>query len=185
MRAYLTLILGLALAGCSTHRQTAMLASALPAPRMPASEDTRAVETRYEVRSYREAGDPSVRHEAHTVYRRTRVPATNPAGALETVPRERFAPASVVPLPASAELDAEIAKQKQITGELHRIQVAMAETETQAQNQYVALVRQTTETIELRRQLEAERKRLAELQSQMQEPNVVATVPAATPPVKW
>lgn len=185
MRAYLSLILGLALAGCSTHRQSATLASVPPVPLVPVAEATRAVETRYEVRSYREAGDPSVRHEAHAVYRRTRVPATDSAGVLETAPRERFAPASVAPLPASAELAAELAKQKEITGELQRIQIAMTGVEKQAQGQYATLVRQTAETVELRRQLEAERARLVEFQSKVREPDATAALPAAPAPVKW
>jgi hypothetical protein len=121
------------------------------------------VETRYEVRSYRDANDPNVRHDAHVVYRTTRVPART--AALETEPRDAFAPVSFAPLPSSAELSAELAAQKEITTTLRAIEGRMVAVEHQAQTQLGALVGQTAETIKLRQQLEAERARVREAEA--------------------
>jgi hypothetical protein len=149
-------------------------------------ETTKFVETRYEVRAYRDAGNPSVRHEAHAVFRRTRVPLNAP-DHLETVPRDTFAPASVVPLPANAELNAELAAQRQITAELRAMQAALAEAGEKMQVQYAMLVRQSSETVQLRDRLEAERARLQDSVP----PAVAPTAPApagaiaSTPEVKW
>jgi hypothetical protein len=96
-----------------------MIAAVLP---------TKLVETRYDMRSYREAATPSIRHEAHAVFRCTRVPITA-SDTLETVPRTSSPPASVLPLPASEELGAELATQKRITAELRKAQTSVAEIE--------------------------------------------------------
>jgi hypothetical protein len=127
-----------------------LLAAALP---------TKFVETRYEVRGYREATNPAIRHEAHAVYRRTRVPIAA-CEDLDTVPRTAYTPASFSPLPASAELAAELGTQKTITADLRAMQASVAETEQRVQAQYATLVRQSAEALKLREQLEAERARI-------------------------
>lgn len=139
---------------------------------MAAVSSTKLVETRYEVRGYREIATPAIRHEAHAVYRATRVPAHTGdvvGDSLETVPRTEFPPASYAPLPRSAELAAEVATQKEITEQLRTIQVAMAATEKQAQNQYGTLVSETAETIKLRHELEAERARVQKIEASLRE----------------
>ena len=150
------MLIPLLLVGCATQRPVAMqtpppvvLAAVLP---------TKLVETRYDVRSYREAANPAIRHETHAVYRETRVPVTATED-LPTVPRTTYPPASVAPLPASGELAAELATQKTITGDLRAMQASMAETEQRMQVQYTVLVRQSAEALKVREKLEAERSR--------------------------
>ena len=179
MRCFWILV-GAGLAGgCATQRQmlpTAPAASASPVVReLPA---TKLVETRYEMRSYRDADSPGVRHEAHTVYRATRVPAR--VAELETEPRMTFAPASYAPLPPSAELAAELATQRQITAELRTVQARMAAIEQQAKTQYGRLTDQTAAAVKLRQQLEAERVRLQELEAKQRD-GVTALRPADSP----
>jgi hypothetical protein len=151
---------------------------------------TRIVETRYEIRPYRDAADPAVRHEAHAVYRSTRVPAR--VESLETAPRTAFAPVSYAPLPTNAELAAELSTQKQITEQLRAIQAKMTAVEEQARQQYGTLVSQTEESVKLTRQLEAERARVRELEAMLRyraappaekaSPTVAAT---SAPEMKW
>jgi hypothetical protein len=138
---------------------------------------TRVVETRYEVRSYRDPDDPRVRHDAHAVYRATRVPAR--IEELETTPRNKAAPLSYAPLPPSAELAAEIATQKEIGTELRAIRSRMAAVEQQARAQLGTLADQTAETVNLRKQLEKERAGVRELESMVSENRAV---PPAVPP---
>jgi hypothetical protein len=157
MRSVLCLLVLLVMTGCATRRTAAVVAP--PPVQIAAAAPTKAVETRYEVRSYREAANPALRHEAHAVWRRTQVPL-NFEGELVTVSRIEFAPASYAPLPKSDELAAELATQKAITAELRAVQAAMAESEKQVQAQYGTLVRQSAEAMRLREQLEAERKQL-------------------------
>ena len=146
----------LGLAGCATHRPAPAAAAAQPVVRetLPMHE----VETRYDLRSYVDGDDPAVRHEAHVVYRATLVPAR--VTSLETNPRKDFAPVTYDPLPPSAELAAEIAQQKEITGELRTIQAAMLKIETQAQSRYGTLVDQTAQAVNLRHEIEDSRGRL-------------------------
>jgi hypothetical protein len=162
----LWILLGAGLAGgCATQRQmmpTAPVASASPVVRE--SPTTKLVETRYEIRSYRDADSPGVRHEAHAVYRATRVPAR--VAALETEPRTTFAPVSYAPLPPSAELSAELATQREITTELRTVQARMVAIEQQAKTQYGTLTDQTAAAVKLRQQLETERARLQEIEAQ-------------------
>lgn len=142
------------LAGCASPKAVLSRAPA-SAPLVDAKAERKAVETRYDVRGYREAASPGIRHEAHAVYRRTLVPAN--AETADTAPRSAFAPASVSPLPASAELNAELEKQKGITREIQSMQAAMAETQAKMQAQYAQLVKQSGEAMRLRERLEAER----------------------------
>lgn len=152
-----------------------MIAAVLP---------TKLVETRYDVRSYREAANPSLRHEAHAVFRCTRVPITA-SDALETVPRTAYPPASVTPLPASAELDAELATQKKVTAELRTAQTSVAEIEQKMQAQYAQLVRQSAEALRLREQLESEHRRIQDSATPESSPAAPTTTPASNPAVKW
>lgn len=164
--------------GCATHRQPVTAIAPPPAKAVVREgAPTRLVETRYDIRSYRDADDASVRHDAHAVYRATRVPART--DSLETAPRTAFAPASYAPLPQSAELTAELEAQRRITAELREIKGRMAAIETQAQNQFGSLVNQTAESLKLRQQLLEERARVAELEAKLQQ-NKNASA-AATP----
>src|SRR5262245_43992907 len=126
-------------AGCATQRPAAQLASKPMAakPVVREAPATRIVETRYDVRSYRDADNSSIRHDPHTVYRTTRVPAR--VESLDTAPRMEFAPVSYAPLSPSAELSAELTAQREITSELRAVQARMAAIEQQAKGQYGAL----------------------------------------------
>jgi hypothetical protein len=185
MRSTMILLVTVGLAGCATHRPVAIVAPPVPDRALVReAAPTREVKTRYEVRSYFDAGDPALRHEAHAVYRRTRVPVR--VEALETIPRLEFAPVSFAPLPPSSELAAELAAQKEITTELRAIKTAMAAMEIQAQNQYGVLVSQTAEAVKLRRQLEDERARVKELElaARLPQGDLLAPAPVAADP-KW
>lgn len=189
MRSWI-LILATCVAGCATQRPVANVPPVGNVkPVVREAPPTRAVETRYEVRAYRDAEDPAVRHDAHVVYRTTRVPSR--VEALDTAPRVAFAPASYAPLPANAELSAELAAQRQITSELREIKTRMATIEQQAQSQYGTLVNQTADSIKLRQQLEAERARVRELEVKLRDnaaaakgtEGVAATI--ATTETRW
>lgn len=166
---YYWILFGAGLAGgCATQRQALPAASvATTAPVVREAPATKVVETRYEIRSYRDADTPGVRHEAHAVYRATRVPAR--IAVLETEPRTAFAPASYAPLPPSDELAAELTAQREITAELRTVQERMAAIEQQAKNQYGTLAAQTADAVKLRQQLEAERARLQELEAKQRD----------------
>lgn len=190
MRSSWILLLGMCLVGCATQRQAvrAPAVSTPPSPVVRESAPTRLVETRYEVRGYREADNPSVRHEPHAVYRATRVPAR--VESLDVAPRSSFEPASHSPLPQSAELSAELAAQRQITTELREIKARMAAIEQQAQSQYGALVDQTASTLQLRQQLESERARVRELEARLRDKTATSGVTeggarTAVAEVKW
>src|SRR5258708_40290150 len=158
MRSSMILLVAMALAGCATYQPVAIVAPQMPAkPLVREAAPTHEVETRYDVRGYLDADDPAVRHGAHAVFRRTRVPAR--VEEQETIPRSEFSPVSYAPLPPSVELAAELAAQKDVTAELRAIKAAMASMETHAQTQYGMLVNQTAEAVKLRRQLEDERAR--------------------------
>lgn len=169
MRSTCIVILALGVAGCATHRPVANVppASAAAKPLVREAPATRIVETRYDVRAYRDAEDPGVRHDAHAVYRTTRVPAH--VGSLETTPRHTAAPISYAPLPASTELSAELTAQRQVTTDLREIKARMAAIEQQAQSQYGTLVNQTADSLKLRQQLEAERARVRELEAKLRD----------------
>jgi hypothetical protein len=168
MRCYWILFAAGLAGGCATQRQSMPATPvATVQPVVRESPATKLVETRYEMRSYRDADSPGVRHEAHAVYRATRVPAR--IAALETEPRTSFAPVSYAPLPPSAELSAELTAQREITAELRAVQARMAAIEQQAKSQYGALAAQTADAVKLRQQLEAERARLQELESKQRD----------------
>ena len=182
MRNTLIFLMPLLAVGCATQRPVAVQS---PAPvAIAAVSPTKIVETRYEVRSYREAASPSLRHEAHAVYRRTRVPVTA-SDDLETVPRASYPPASVAPLPASEELTAELATQRKITGDVRAMQTSIAEIEQRMQAQYALLVRQSAEALKVRDQLAAERSRVRQVPPVEAMPATPATVPGGNTDVKW
>lgn len=182
MRTTSILLLPVLVAGCATQRPVAVQT---PPPVMIAAvSPTKLVETPYDVRGYREVANPSIRHEAHAVYRRTRVPVT--AGdELETVPRASYPPASMTPLPASEELTAELATQKKIMTELRAMQTSMAETNQQMQGQYAVLVRQSAEALKLREHLEKERNRVRSAPSVQTAPAAPAAASGGSAEVKW
>lgn len=168
--------------GCATQRPVAVHVSAPVA--IAAVSPTKIVETRYDVRGYREAASPSIRHEAHAVYRRTRVPVTA-SDDLETVPRASYAPASVAPLPASEELTAELATQRKITGDVRAIQTSIAEIEQKMQAQYAVLVRQSAEAMNVRDQLAVERSRVRPVPSVEAVPATPGAASGGNADVKW
>jgi hypothetical protein len=182
MRNVLIFFMLLLAGGCATTRP--VIIQAAPPVAIAPSASTKFVETRYDVQSYRDAANPSVRHEAHAVYRRTRVPKAS-ADEFETVNRTSNPEAIIAPLSLSEELNAELATQRQVTTELREMQVAMAETDQEMQKQYALLVRQSTDVQKLRGQLEAERNRVPR-ESQV-ELTATATSPAPTggSDVKW
>lgn len=192
MRAY-CLVLTALLAGCATQSRTTRgpaRADAQPVAVVPTNPATRLVETRYEMRAYHDASDPLVRHESHAVFRATRVPVRGDgkADALATVPRTTFQPASHAPLPNSAEVQAELVTQKQITSDLRNIQAAMTGTQKAAEQKFGELVNQTSETIKLRRELEEERARVKKLEASLRERGAESSpTPAATvaSDMKW
>jgi hypothetical protein len=154
MRA-LWIFFSLILIGCTTP----------PAPTaspisnvVPVVSPTKLAETSYAVGTYWDPADPTICHDSHIIHRRTRVPAAA-SDDLPTVSLSSYPPISFVPLPASDELTAELATQKQITADLRRIQASMAETEQLVQAQYTVLVQQSAEVQKAHEQLEAERRR--------------------------
>ena len=177
------------LAGCASPKIVSQNNSALALPppvTLPVATPSGTVETRYEIRGYREALDPALRHEAHAVFRSTRIHGNVP-GSAEVVSRTTYPPASYSPLPASAELNAEIASQKEVTAAIRVLQASMIETERQMQSQYAVLVRQSAEAIKTRESLEAERRHS---RSTPPAPPLTPQVPPAptlpdTAPVKW
>lgn len=180
MRSVLLLLMSLAVAGCATRRPVAV--SEPPPVRIAAALPTKAVETRYDMRGYREAANPALRHEAHAVWRRTRVPL-NFEGELVTVSRMEFPPASYDPLPETDELIAELATQRAITDDLREVQATVTDVERKVQTQYAALVRQSAETLRLREQLEAER---AQLRASAATTETPVETPAVNPgAVRW
>jgi len=185
MHPVLILFAPLLVAGCALQPT---VAQNTPPPASPvtvaAVMPTKLVETRYDVRGYRESSNLSLRHEAHAVYRRTRVPVTA-SEELETVSRASYPPASVAPLPASEELNAELVTQKQITTDLRAMQTSMAETNQQMQAQYALLVRQSGEALKLRAQLETERNRIRTAPPAEVTPAAPPAAPSSRAEVKW
>ena len=182
VRNTLIFLMPLFAVGCATQRPVAVQA---PAPvAIAAVSPTKFVETRYDVRGYREAANPSIRHEAHAVYRRTRVAATA-SDDLETVPRSSYPPGSVAPLAASEELAAELATQRKITADVRAMQTSIAEIEQKMQAQYALLVRQSGEALKVRDQLAAERSRVRSVPPVEAMPATPAAAPGGNADVKW
>jgi hypothetical protein len=141
-------------------------------------------ETRYDVRSYRDAANPSLRHEPHVIYRRTQVPSFT-SNELETVPRVSYPLASVAPLPASEEQAAELATQRKISEELRAMQALLEETGQKLQAQYAQLVRQSADTLRAREQLDAERNRVRSVPPLEPAPASPTAMPTSNPTVRW
>jgi len=159
MRSCTLFLLASLVAGCALPATVAQKPLPETSVVVAAVAPTKRVETRYDVRGYREAADPSLRHEAHAVYRQTRVPLAA-SDSLETVPRTAYPLASVTPLPPSEELAAELATQKKLTAEMRALQASVADVAQKMQAQYALLVRQSAETMKLREQLETERQQI-------------------------
>lgn len=186
----------LVLVGCATqptHSTLSPAPVASPVTEQPSPADF--VVTRYELGAYRYPGDGQNGHE-RAIYRKTRV--SFPANQRERGHTSAFTyvPPSFDPLPPSAELDAELGAQREITDRIRRAREAMADLEQQARRQYAALVTHTQETARLSQHLETERARFRELEERLQEklhatstpPTVTESpVPASTPTqeIKW
>ncbi len=182
MRSFSILLLISFLTGCTT--QTVVVKKEPPLRPLMAAATTKFAETRYDVRSYRDAANPSLRHEAHVIYRRTQVPSSA-SNELETVPRISYPPASVAPLPASEEQAAELATQRKISGELRSMQALLAETSQKLQAQYAMLVRQSADALRAREELEAERNRVRSVPPLEPAPASPSAMPTSNPTVKW
>jgi hypothetical protein len=187
MHPYWIVLLPVLATGCVAPQAVRVSppASLAPPVAVAAVAPTTLVETRYEVRGYRETAAPDLRHEPHAVFRRTRVPvlAQDESG---TVPRVTAPALSDAPLPVSAELAAELATQKTVTAEIRALQLSMVEAERRMQAQYALLVRQSAEVMKVREQLEAERQRVHGASPAIT--TAVAPAPAGTDPlpeVKW
>lgn len=175
-------ILPLLIAGCATPGPVSVQTP--PALLVPAASATKSVETPYAVRGYRETTNASIRHEPHVMFRSTRVPVTA-ADELATAPRAAYAPASLAPLPVNTELAAEIATQKKITEDLRVLQASMAEAESRMQAQYALLVRQSSEALKVRQQLEEERERIRLASSAAGPAPVERATTAKSTEAKW
>lgn len=186
VRPIFLFLLPLLTAGCASQMPVAQKAPQLCPGAIAMRLSTKSVETRYDVHAYRDAGDPSVWHEAHAVYRTTRVPITANE-ELTTASLTTFPPASIAPLPASDELTAELATQKKITTDIRALQTAMADTEQKMRAQFATLVRQSAETIKLREQLETERRRIRTVSANETASTSIAVDPAVneTSKAKW
>jgi len=182
LRHSLILVLPWILTGCVTTVPVAVRVP--PRVQIAVESPTKLVETPYEVRGYREAANASVRHEPHVIFRGARVPITA-ADELATVPRTSYPPASLSPLPVSAELAAEIATQKKVTEDLRALQSSMAEAESRMQEQYAMLIRQSSEAIKVRQQLEEERERFRLASSPAAPATVEGARTAKSTDAKW
>jgi hypothetical protein len=168
-------------AGCATPHPVAM-APSVPTRSIPQA-DAHVVVTRYELGRYRYPQEPSKSTEP-TVSRRTRV--SNDLIPTGSDPRAVEAPPTFDPLPPSAELAAELAAQRDITDRMRASQEIIVGLERQMRAQYETLVAQTETTVQLRRQLEAERVRVQSHEVQPRdETRLVApsspAVPVTTP----
>lgn len=179
------LLMLLLVVGCTTGSPVAMPvpSRALPVEGAPVSP-TKVGETRYDLGGYREPGNPAVRHEAHAVYRRTRVPMTA-SDDLIVAPRASYPPPSYAPLAASDELAAEVATQRKISADLRAVQASLVETEQKMQAQYAILVRQSAEVTKIREGLEAERGRLRAAPPATPPARPVRAPAADSAPAKW
>jgi len=184
MRPTLLMLASLSFTGCTVQTTVPKRPLPEPANSVPRTQPTKLVETRYEIREYRDAANPAIRHEAHSIYRKTRVPA-NVSEAFTTASRTTFPPVSVTPLPPSEELAAEIMTQRKVTAELLALQGALADAEKMMKTQYSGLVRQSAETFKVREQLESERNRLKSLAEPEASPALGTSAATAATEVKW
>ncbi len=196
MRAICFSLSAVALVGCATPPAPSSLSptpvvSSVTAQEAPGDF----VLTRYELGTYRYPIEGQKNHEP-AMYRKTRVSFRTTAGDREQSLDFAYEPPSFDPLPPSAELDAELRAQREITDKIRRAREAMADLEQQARNQYAALVAHTEETAQLGQHLETEYARLRELEARLQEKLHAASapptdtqspVPASTPTqeIKW
>ena len=146
------ILLPLIASGCVAPQSVSIPTSPEP-PQLAVTTPLKTVEARYEVGGY---FDRNLRHEPHAVYRRTQIPVNQ-----NSVSRNRAPAVSVVPLPPSEELAAELRTQREITANLRAVQARMAEIEQAAKTQYTALVKQMAEITELRAEVERSRQQLA------------------------
>jgi len=152
MRNVLFLILIFA-GGCATRSKVARpVLTAAPAMAVDAPRSTKLIETRFYVRSYRDPAASNVRHEAHAIFRETRVPLQSEVSGAEPV--SSYSDAQYVPLPPSAELKAEIETQKTITADLRAMQISMADTQRKMQAQYTLLLKESAEVGKARAKIE-------------------------------
>jgi hypothetical protein len=158
MRSVLVFI-PILVAGCATPHPVAMDLF-VPTGSIPQA-DAHVVVTRYELGTYRYPREASKPTEP-TVFRRTRV--SNDLIPTGSDPRAVEAPPTLDPLPPSAELAAELAAQRDITARIRASQERIVGLERQARTQFETLVAQTETTVQLRRQLEAERARVQSLE---------------------
>jgi peptidoglycan hydrolase CwlO-like protein len=191
MRAVIVL-LALGLTGCATSPPSVKTSSAPVSASRPNTNvelATVAHVTRYELGAYRYPAAESDQSET-AVLRTTRVPPH-----LAAQPNVGNVSPAYDPLPASAELSAELSAQREITEQLRAMKAAILAAERKAQEQYGTLVSHTEEVVKLRHQLEVERARVRELEAQLQErlqaqpAPVVASTPSpastSTEGVKW
>ena len=167
------------LLGCASQHRAAKAPSPAPVGRVagegPSPRPVTYVQTQYAVAGYRDPSEATVWHEPHAILRRTEVPATAAASFAVTGPLTAYVPASYAPLPPSAELDATLAQQTEITRELRAMKTKMASLQQQAQEQYGKLVSATAETDRLRAQLASEQARLKAAETVAASPNPPGT----------
>lgn len=184
MRLISILMLAAFSAGCAS--KPAVVDRAPPLRPLEPAVSVKYAETRYDVRGYRESASPALRHEPHAVYRRTRVPSFA-SNILESTPRTSFPLPSYSPLPASAELEAELAKQRQVTTDMRVAQATLTDADQKVRALYTTLVRQSADVLKLREQLEAERNRLrsAALSESVTTASGSTPTKNPSPEVKW
>ncbi|MFT3868408.1 MAG: hypothetical protein QM715_07915 [Nibricoccus sp.] len=184
MRFLPIFMLTVLLTGCAN--EPAVLDRVPPLRPLEVASSVKYAETRYEMRSYREPANPALRHEPHAVYRRTRVPSFV-SNVLESTPRTSFPPPSFSPLSASAELDVELAKQRQVTTDMRTAQATMADAEQKVKALFATLVRQSADVLKLKEQLETERNRQRTVALAESAPVAPASGPVKNqnPEVKW
>jgi hypothetical protein len=181
MRNVLFLMLILA-GGCATHSKvTRPTLTAAPAMALDAVRSTKVVETRFDVRSYRDAAASNVRHEAHAIFRETRVPLGSAVSATEPV--SSYPDSQYIPLPPSAELKTEIETQKTITADLRAMQISMADTQRRMQAQYALLLNESAEIEKTRAKIQITNARNIDSANVPRAPSKAA--PDSTAEIKW
>ena len=149
------------IAGCATPNPVARN-PIVPTGSIPRTEGSIVV-TRYELGTYRYPRETSGSTDP-VVFRVTRI--SNHLIPTAADPRAVHVPSHIAPLPPSAELDAELGAQRDITARIRASQETIVGLERQMRTQYETLVAQTATTVQLRRQLEADRARLHQVEGQ-------------------